>query len=828
MLLNDPTGVTGVRRLPLDHGISLQANIEQHLAAGGDCELRINGERVDPMTDQRLDLPPAVGDVVVVARRPAGFDPLTWALIAVAALSVYTYTQLAGAPPIDSTVGKDSPNNRLTGQTNVARAYQAVPDVYGYRRVWPDLIQPSVVEYIDHVKFVTEWLCVSRGRGDITDVRYAETPISEVEGGSFEIFEPPESGPGDFAELRDTVLSNVLEAFATSGVDGQEIAFEAEPANPTGSGSVTIVAPSTGVQLLTADGTQWAAIKAAVPCSATLFLSGSLAEGDSTPGWSYYWSGAATIDSYSVASGVLTLNITAGSAVTPLPYSTTSLGFTVAAVGLTAPKVLGPFTLPINDATKIRWNTVFLRGLKGTARIKATWWKVDAGGAEVSGTRQVQEFPFVDDTFDQRFYTTTVTPGAGAGRYKIEFERMNAENSEGTDVAKLEGLFALRSYATKALPGVTVIRVTTRATTAATGFSDRKFNLRWQRHVRTLSTTAASASRNFARAMVHLWSLAGKDISEIDTGALAAINAEFGETSPLLRFDGSLDDADMSLGERLQLIADHARCQVWRDGVRWTVTREQRRTHPEVQLDYRNLDAGGQSSIGYSAHMPASHDSIELEYVDPDTQAKKAYVQLSVVTGTVAAGTGANPKKIRLPACTTQAQAENRAQIEARRLLYERTSVSDTALGDAGQLGLGALVRWVDPHDFAGDADLQAGEVLAIDGATLETSEPLDWQGQTSGRILLTGVDGQTVGAPVVCSPGADASHLVLASVPAGLFTASAARQCGSRYAFAVGLTGAELEAAGLYVVRSARPGAGGSVALTLANYDARIFAADP
>ena len=32
--------------------------------------------------------------------------------------------------------------------TEIARAYQAIPDVYGYRRVWPDLIQPSLVEYV--------------------------------------------------------------------------------------------------------------------------------------------------------------------------------------------------------------------------------------------------------------------------------------------------------------------------------------------------------------------------------------------------------------------------------------------------------------------------------------------------------------------------------------------------------------------------------------------------------------------------------------------------------------------------------------------------------
>ncbi|MDT7834951.1 phage tail protein [Aquabacterium sp. OR-4] len=826
ILLNDPAGATGVRRLQLDYGITLQANIERHLAAGGDCELRINGQRVDPMTDPRLDMPPAIGDVVAVAMRPAGFESWLYYLV-VAAAAVYAYSVAGAAPPIDSTVGKESPNNRLTGQTNVARAYQAVPDVYGYRRVWPDLIQPSVVEYIDQVKYVTEWLCVSRGRGDVTDVRYADTPISEVEGGSYEVFQPPESGAGEYSEHYDTVLSDVLEAFATSGVDGQEISFDATPPNPTGWGNFSIVSGDTGLRLVTADGPQWAPLKAVIPYPAAVYITATHIDVHGGGDWSYYWAGGVLLDSYSVASGELTVDMTADSPVPAPPVTPAQADYTVVADGLTAPNIVGPFTLPIDDATQIRWNTVFLRGLKGTVRIKAEWWRIDGAGAEVSGTRQSQEFPFVADTFDQRFHTTTVTPGAGAGRYKVQFERMNAENSDGTDVAKLEGLFALRSYATKLLPGVTVIRVTTRATTAATGFSDRKFNLRWQRHVRTLATTAPSASRNFARAMVHVWALAGKDIGEIDTGALAAINAEFGEASPLLRFDGSLDDADMSLGERLQLIANHARCQVWRDGLRWTVTREQARELPEVQLDYRNLDTSGQSSIGYAAHLPASHDAIELEYVDPDTHASKAYVRLSVAAGTVAAGTGANPKKVQLPGCTNLTQAENRAQLEARRLLYERTTVSDTALGDAGQLGLGSLVRWVDPHDFSADADLQAGEVLAIAGSVIETSEAVDWQGQTSGRMVFTGADGAMIGSPVPCTPGADAVHVVLASAPAGLFVASASRQCGSRYAFAVGLSEAEIEAAGLYIVRNARPGSGGSVALTLANYDARLFGAD-
>jgi hypothetical protein len=115
----------------------------------------------------------------------------------------------------------------------------------------------------------------------------------------------------------------------------------------------------------------------------------------------------------------------------------------------------------------------------------------------------------------------------------------------------------------------------------------------------------------------------------------------------------------------------------------------------------------------------------------------------------------------------------NRAQLEARKLLYQRTSVTDTALGDAQQLGPGSLVRWVDPNDFAGDDGLQAGEVLAIAGPLLTLSEAPDFRGQAEGRIQFTGADGMLLGPPVICTPVAGkARQVTLASVPAGLYVA--------------------------------------------------------
>jgi hypothetical protein len=810
-ILNDPAGISGVRRYPLDRGISLQANIERHLSGGADAELRINGVLVDPLTDPRLDMPPSRHDLVTISLRPRGLDPITWAYIAIAALAVYAYAASQRPNVGDYSAGKDSPNNKLTGQRNIARAYQAVPDVYGRRRVWPDLTQPSTVEYIDQLKYVTEWLCVSRGKGLIEDVSYAETPIADIDGSSFAVFEPV-AGADGYPENGSTTLTDVYETFESDEVNGQELPYAVAFAVLNKSGSFNALSGATTFTITIPDGSDLDDLKSLEP-SGTAHVVFTYA-GPTT------FDQTCTVISHSTAGGNTTFTFSSTAWVGNQSGSTS---FTITPNGSDKTSA-GPFTLQV-QCTQIWWNVIFLRGLKGSVTIRAEWWQVDEDGNEIGGTRQSQDDTFTADTYDQRFYTVKVTPAAGSGKYRTQFTRLtNQVSSDGADVAKLEEVYAVRHFATKVLPGVTIIRVTTKATLAATGFAERKFNLWWTRKVRTLTSDTLSTSRNFARTMAHIWTIAGNDIAGLDTDALASINAEHGEGSELLRFDGSLDDADMSLGERLQFVADTARCVVWRDGTKWTATRDQAQAYPEVQLDYRTLAAKGESQLTYSAHLPATFDGIELEYVDEASQSKKAYERWSIATGTPVAGTSSNPKKIKMPGCATQSQAQNRALLEARKLIHQRTRVTDTALSDAGSLRIGSLVRWVDPNDFGGD-DLQAGEVLAIVGDSLRTSEPVNWGGATSGRMLFTAADGRRAGPPVVCYPNGDLVRLGI--VPGGVFVADAERQCGSRYVFATGLTDAELEAAGLFTASEIKPASDGTVSLALIAYDSRIYAGD-
>ena len=159
-------------------------------------------------------------------------------------------------------------------------------------------------------------------------------------------------------------------------------------------------------------------------------------------------------------------------------------------------------------------------------------------------------------------------------------------------------------------------------------------------------------------------------------------------------------------------------------------------------------------------------------------------------------------------------------------MLYQRVSVQDTTLSDGGQIGLGTLVKWIDPNDFAGDDGLQGGEVMSIDGTLITTSEPLDWRGESTGRMMFTGIDGAPLGPPIIVTPATDG--VTLSSVPAGLFLADDDRQCGSRYAFGPGLSEAEIEAAGLYEATRVTPAGNGTFAVALSNYDERFYEADP
>ena len=155
------------------------------------------------------------GDVLHINHRPQGFDPITIAIAAVVA--AVAIVALIPKPEIPQVNGRDlggvteSPNNRLSGQTNIARPYQEIPEIFGEIRSYPDLIQPSLFEYVNNIKFVREIFCIGVGEYSFGTIRDGDTPISSVQGASARIF-----GPG-------TTPPDLQIGRESNDIDGQEL-----------------------------------------------------------------------------------------------------------------------------------------------------------------------------------------------------------------------------------------------------------------------------------------------------------------------------------------------------------------------------------------------------------------------------------------------------------------------------------------------------------------------------------------------------------------------------------------------------------------------------
>lgn len=809
-IVRDPTGQQSRETHGLDFALSLTDNVRCHLGGGGDWDVWLNGEQVQDKAGQLARLA-TIADRLTLIYRPAGVDPITLYYIATAVLAVALYVAMPKPPGVDGLGGQESPNQRLTGQTNLARVYEALPDVYGKYRVWPDLIQQSSYEYIDNLRVVTEWLNISRGIGTVEAVRYADTAVDTMAGATWTAYYPS-AGPDGLYEHGATDLPSITETYDSPEVNGQELPYAQAWPEQTATATLEANHPDYTFTIVVAVSPIWDKLL-------SIAGTGSAVVDFFHHGGADHFFQTCTFDSYTTASGEYTLHFT--SPVQWVGNHSESVNASIRPIGVDYTWV-GPYALPA-AGDGIVLQIQFPRGLNASLQFTAEYWEIDEAGAQIGATL-TSVFVLSGGSVDVQYRTHKIS--VAEGRYKFRIKR-DAVQIGANDLAKMEEASASKFYPVKTVPGCTIIKVVTTATKQATSGSERRFNCEFTRHIVGIGSLDHAPSRNFGRAITHMWLVAGREADGVDADSLMAINAKHGEDSPLLRFDYLFSNRDVALGSRMQMAANAARCRVYREGRQWVTVRDEAQAYPLIQLDYRNLSAAGETSISESGHMPASEDGVEVEYTDEDGKTR-AYVRLLITgSGGIVSGSGTSPRKVVLTGCRTQAQATDRAHLEARKILYQRRRVTETALMDVTTTPIGSLVRWVDPDDFLGDDGLQAGEVLAANGLTLTTSEPLHWLGESSGRISVTAIDGKP-SAPVLCYPLTDSDYgCTVATLPDGLYVHTGARQAGSRYAFAPGITGAELEAAGLYVIESKKPDGGGNVQVELVNYDPRIYEMD-
>lgn len=716
------------------------------------------------------------------------------------------------------TNSKESPNNKLTGQTNVARTYQARPDIYGQIRAYPDLIQPSMFEFINNLKYVTEWMNLGLGVYDVSNVRYSESSLGSLAGATYQIFQPGE------------VIPQIL-GFEFDDVDGQEVS------GPNESGDVPVYS-----------------------ATASTVVSGSFSGGQASvkivrQSSFDYFAGLALPHSvtfvvnvtYATASGSVTKDITVsadlinvvqsddGSVINPTQYYTfyfnnlsgTDVSTTPSTATVNTTKFVlndnqalsaGPFFSPFaGDQLWVHFMAQL--GDNEGADYKITLWKVNDDNSQVPGTTQ----SLTGNLFNNRgrsdviYKTVKITPTGGNGRYSVTIVKTN--NSSDSNSLQVSEIHSVRILQNQSHPDDTLVRVTVQATEQATGVRERKYNALVTRH--TISYDMATqtvdytlrASRNFADAVAHTWLVMGEQPeSSIDLYELYRISSGI-TPATYGYFDYTFDDEDVSLGARVEMICNVARViAFWDNGV-LTFSRDEKRSTPATVFN-RSNKKGEEFRLTYDMRMPGQYDGVEVEYVSPVTN-KKSYIRYRITSSGIVEQEAQTPLKVTLNGCRNEAQARDRALLEVRKLLYSRLRMSGKVLADGEYVYPGDMVIFTDTYD----TNQQDGYVVARNGDYFDTSERINWSGEM--WVVVTDYIGNTT-SRYLASQRTDTDFGFSAAIPAiqlNIFDGYEV-QSPSRYVIA---TQEELDAT-QWTISEKKPNADGTTSLTLTEYSDLIY----
>ncbi|ENE0776734.1 host specificity factor TipJ family phage tail protein [Providencia stuartii] len=709
---------------------------------------------------------------------------------------------------------KDSPNNRLTGQTNVARAYQARPEIHGQVRAFPDLIQQSMFEYNNNLKTVTEWLNIGIGEYKTESIRFAESDFTAMAGASYRIYKPRE------------VIPLINEGFEFPDIDGQElpgpneskdIPQQTATANEVVSGEIK--GGEAAIKIVKQDEFEYFyELTKPRSVSMTVNVSYDTPQGSVTKDIII---DAQLADAKESDDGALIgktyyyefffTNLT-GTDLAQLPPN---------AVINTSKFILydnqfltvGPFFSPVDgDQMWIHLQAQLGGGDNCNATVEI--WKINTDNEEIAGTRQSFNTALSANNGARVYYKTDkVTLNSGRGRYAVQLTRRN--NSSDQSIMKIENAHIVRVRENVVFENDTIVNVSVRATEAPTGARERKYNLLATRMVISYDRVSKQVdytlrpSRSFADAVLHTWLItAGESEKNIDIDGLYRIYDSLPDER-LGYFDYTFDDEDISLGQRIETICNAARVTAYFDNAVLTFSREQSSEFPMTTFNRSNI-TGNDMKISYDMSMPSGYDGIELEYVEP-VRNKKDYIRFRVDENGITEGLSRTPNKIVLQGCRNRYQALDRALLEANRLIHQRTSISLTTLADGGNVYPSDMVLIADTYD----SNQQAGYITERKGEVFTTSEKIKFDEEM--WVYLTDSMGYTT-QKFKAERRLDTDFGFIASVPEDIelnFYDGYQKQSPSRYVIA---TSIELENI-KWVITDKRPLGGERYTITATEY---------
>lgn len=735
-------------------------------------------------------------DRVFIVHNPLGVDPVTIGIII--AVSVVATALLVKPPRLpDGTEQKSgSPNNGLSGQTNIARTLERVPEIFGEVKSFPDLINATVFEYVDNVKEQIEYFCIGRGFYDIQSFKSGETLISDIENSTVTIYEPSQTIPDmervdESVQVTDSTLlaPNTVVIDYVAGVSPFVGWFD------SGTNEGVIAASSDVWADLNIGDSVTLTNMTLEDITATLVPPSFLADGTytisdiNTSGTSPYIYEIRLQDADTVVSTWSTYD----------DYDFGNNQFVVtsgAEIASNFDQTTGPFTVPGDDFDQIWIDLQAPEGiatgssLNQTKNIDVEFYveELDSGGTPTGTDFTVSETLTGNDT-DPRFYTFKLdnTDGVVSGNnYRVSVRRTTDLNTSSRDAEKIVWT---RLAGRKLLSGVDTVGTTravvkTRADEQTTSIQERRFNCLATRKTVTWNGSSVVgdidtgsglvASRKMADALLHymldekLASVAQSNIDiqglyDIQTALDAVFSGEKGE------FSYTFDNSETPAIEEMRLIADACRTLIIRQGSFFSFKRDQAQSVVRNLFNRRNKKPDSeQKTIRYNVFL--DNDGIEFSYFDREDGASRT-IKLpdDLESGDPNFGNpeSKNPKKIDGVGIANYSQAWDRAQYEYNRIIHQRVNIAATVTADGALLDLNDLIYFADGTRYTGNT--YDGEITGYNGLTCQTSEKIAFPG--SMEVVLRGEDGQAFPAVPVTAGTGDKEFVFNGTPPTGIYT---------------------------------------------------------
>ncbi len=717
----------------------------------------------DELLSKRLES----SDAVKIINEPAGLDPITVAYIAIAVSVAATVYTLMTMPNIEDPKVSKSSNNSFFGQSNSARPYEGIPDIYGTVRSYPDMMAAEPVSYSNGLnKIITHFLCIGIGQYTLNNARVGSTLLSQVNGVTMETFQP--------GALDVTTIPDYEEHFSCPNISGQDVIFEPDSLivsytynGGSISNRVSYFADSDQLDflMLIDDASPYASSPPIIGSTMTIgsgisvagypsiLLAGDyLVTNSLYDSTAYFWADK-TLHIISIANASTVVPALSG-----LPTGVYDITSPTPVTIETQSSIIGPFDIPF-ACQDIIIDTVYNGGLNGSADFKFTYQEIDGiGGATIGAPVEVNythSSGATSEDIERRMYSNLITINDVDGAekfYRVKLQRTNAESDLSTEGsrAKVERIAGVRRYTSRDFDNITVVKIVSNQAKGAVNPRENLYNVEATRKTITYDMSTGTVvntlnpSERFADAILHEWvKVFGRSYADLDLDGIYSIQSNIDKRAPELgKFCYSFDDKTTSIRSRLEIIANAVRCLVFNDNGMYRLTRNDANKQVSGNITKRDIARDRSYTRTFNLAMPNTNDSVRLEYIDPVSN-KKAYIYKGFdASGNIIDKRGMNQKQLTLQGCRNYAQAENRAIYECTMLVQSMSSIKDTLTSIGGQYDIGDLLIYADPIRD----DVCSGEILSVVDGVITLSEPFTLQSGVDYEIVFNGQFGEVFG----------------------------------------------------------------------------------